>query len=209
MKETKAESWSDLVTFIFLLFGGWFIRVLILPAPATTTFTAFMINTSLRILLFLLPCLWLAGEMKIKMKDLFALHKAKEIGWLLAILYALAIIVFAILTNHQFKFNSNIIFWINLPFAPMIEELVFRGAIMTYLSKRLSPLMTILISTMLFVAIHIPGWMYISHLSIPALLLSSFQVFYFGLVLGYIRYKSNSVFPSIALHIFNNYFAFM
>ena len=110
MKETKAENWSDLVTFIFLLFGGWFIRVLILPAPATTTLTAFIINTSLRILLFLLPCLWLAAAMKIKIRELFVLHMAKEIGWLLAILYALAIIVFAILTNHQFRVNSNIVF---------------------------------------------------------------------------------------------------
>ena len=68
--------------------------------------------------------------------------------------------------------------------------------------------MTIVIAALLFVAIHIPGWMYISHLAIPALLISSFQVFYFGLALGYIRYKSKSVLPGIALHIFNNYIDF-
>lgn len=75
---------------------------------------------------------------------------------------------------------------------PIAEELFFRGVIMGWMSQRRFPQWSvILFPAILFTAMHLnPGG------SLPILFLS--------LILGYLRYVSNSLLLPIGLHICNN-----
>jgi ABC-2 type transport system permease protein/sodium transport system permease protein len=87
---------------------------------------------------------------------------------------------------------------VSLAAAPAIfEELFFRGFLFGALLKRTSPAKTIVISALLFGSFHI--------VSGAALTLERFlPTAFLGLMLGFVAYRSKSVFPSMLMHISNN-----
>lgn len=81
-------------------------------------------------------------------------------------------------------------------FAPVVEELVFRGAILrTLLGVSKQPLYAVLLSALLFSAVHLN----------PAQMPHAFLI---GLLLGWIYYRTGSILPGILLHWINNTAAF-
>lgn len=76
--------------------------------------------------------------------------------------------------------------------APILEELLFRGAIMRHLlAQGKRPQVAILISALIFGLVHIN----------PAQVLFAFM---FGILLGWVLYHSGSLFPCILIHFINN-----
>lgn len=74
---------------------------------------------------------------------------------------------------------------------PIVEELLFRGAIFQALLKDYSPMKAILLSSFLFAVFHLnPAQM------IPAFLM--------GVLLAWACYKTRSLIPSMWMHILNN-----
>lgn len=78
---------------------------------------------------------------------------------------------------------------------PVLEELLFRGAITTVLLKKYSPTKSILISALIFGLIHFN----------PA---QSVGAFFLGILLAWMYYKTGSLIPVILVHIMNNCLAF-
>ena len=77
-------------------------------------------------------------------------------------------------------------------FAPVLEEIIFRGIIMKgLLNKGLKPKSAIIISAVVFGIVHQNPWQFVG-----AVLLGS--------VLGLVYYKTKSLLLSILLHAFNN-----
>lgn len=76
-------------------------------------------------------------------------------------------------------------------FGPIIEELVFRGAIVRALLKKYNPTKAIIISALIFGVIHIN----------PVQVITATLI---GLLLGWIYYKTASLIPCILIHILNN-----
>lgn len=76
-------------------------------------------------------------------------------------------------------------------FAALSEELLFRGLVQRTLEIVREPAAAIVSSSVLFALVHFNPW-------------SSIQILFLGLVLGYIAWKSGSVFPSMIMHGFNN-----
>lgn len=74
---------------------------------------------------------------------------------------------------------------------PVIEELLFRGAIAKALLQQYSPAKAILISAFLFGVFHIN----------PAQILPAFLI---GILLAWTFYKTDSLIPCILMHILNN-----
>ena len=142
------------------------------------------------------------------MKNDFALRWPKKAGVYWAVIYLVAMIGYEAILGRSFHFTDDMFILANVPFAPIIEELVYRGVVMTYLLERGSVARAIVLSTGLFIVAHWPGWILYSQVSFQQLLVLSFQVGYFGLALGYIRHKGNSVWPPVVLHIVNNYLSF-
>ncbi|NDV82201.1 CPBP family intramembrane glutamic endopeptidase [Bacteroides sp. 51] len=76
-------------------------------------------------------------------------------------------------------------------FGPILEELMFRGAIMRALLKKYNPTKAIILSALIFGIIHFN----------PAQIVAGAIL---GLLLGWIYYKTASLIPCILIHILNN-----
>jgi len=83
-------------------------------------------------------------------------------------------------------------------FAPITEELVFRGFVQSTLIKFLHPLLAILCTTLIFLLFHI------TYYFAPLALI---YVILMGLILGVCRYQSGSAVPGILAHAANNLIA--
>jgi len=91
--------------------------------------------------------------------------------------------------------DSLFLLWIAIVIAaPIFEELFFRGFIITGLSSTfMGPIGAVVLSSVAWAAIHIQYDLYLIT-----------TIFVFGLVLGYVRLKTNSVLLTIGLHSFMN-----
>lgn len=77
-------------------------------------------------------------------------------------------------------------------FAPLLEEILFRGIIQKGLiNKGMKPMNAIVLSAFLFGAFHLNPWQFVG-------------AFLLGLVLGLVYFKTKSLLMPILLHAFNN-----
>ncbi|TAN07280.1 MAG: CPBP family intramembrane metalloprotease [Rhodanobacteraceae bacterium] len=83
--------------------------------------------------------------------------------------------------------------------APFVEELVFRGVLLSGLASRLPVAWAVVASALVFGAAHLPDFSFAWY-PVPALIV-------LGLVLGWLRVYSRSLWPSVTLHATNNLFA--
>lgn len=74
---------------------------------------------------------------------------------------------------------------------PVVEELVFRGLVYGYVEGRFGGIAAMIVSTVLFAAAHIEP----AHVAV---------VVPMGLLLGWARMRTGSIWPTIAAHIANN-----
>lgn len=84
--------------------------------------------------------------------------------------------------------------------APIVEEIFFRGLIQTRLVEKLGAVKGIAITSVLFGAAHLIGWVG------PESLIAAAGIAGSGAVLGYVRYRTGRLGTSIATHAFFNLF---
>ncbi len=82
--------------------------------------------------------------------------------------------------------------------APIVEEIVFRGFVQTTLYKYYHPALAILLTSLIFTLLHS------MYLDSPLAMTSTLMM---GTLLGYVRFKSRSLFPGMTAHLFNNILA--
>ncbi len=97
---------------------------------------------------------------------------------------------------HMFSENRISSFLMTVVFAPILEELFCRGIILRGLLKHLSPVKAILWSAAFFGIIHMNPWQ-----AIPAFLI--------GVLMGWIYWKTRSLWATIFIHFINNGFAYI
>lgn len=83
--------------------------------------------------------------------------------------------------------------------APFVEELVFRGVLLSGLARRMPVGRAIIASALVFGAVHLPDFKFAWY-PVPALVM-------LGIVLAWIRVRTRSLWPAIALHATNNLIA--
>ncbi|TAN04568.1 MAG: CPBP family intramembrane metalloprotease [Rhodanobacteraceae bacterium] len=83
--------------------------------------------------------------------------------------------------------------------APFVEELVFRGVLLSGLASRMHVGWAIVISAVIFGCAHLPDFKFAWY-PVPALVL-------LGLALAWLRVRTRSLWPSITLHATNNFVA--
>lgn len=94
-----------------------------------------------------------------------------------------------VISDDRYSFLSVVIA------APIFEELIMRGIILDGFLKRYNPQKAILYSSIIFGLIHLNPWQFI-------------DAFIGGLYIGWIYYRTRSIIPCIAIHVFNNLIAF-
>ena len=88
--------------------------------------------------------------------------------------------------------NTFIVFLLVSFFAPIIEEIIFRGIIQKgMINNGVKPRNAILVSALIFGIVHFNPWQFIG-------------AFLLGIVLGVVYFKTKSLLMSIFLHFFNN-----
>ena len=76
--------------------------------------------------------------------------------------------------------------------APLVEEIVFRGFFQGQLEQGYrDPTKAILFSSLLFTILHFNPWW-------------SLQIYLLGMVLGYLAWRTGSIWPSLLIHAINN-----
>ena len=91
-------------------------------------------------------------------------------------------------------FWGNVIYFVSIAIVPpIIEEFIFRGAILGSLRKH-GDAFAVIVSAVLF------GFMHANFIQTPVTFLT-------GLILGYLTVKTNSIIPAIILHFVNNAWA--
>ncbi len=77
--------------------------------------------------------------------------------------------------------------------AGIVEEMLFRGLLLKAFEEKVGVTHAIFFSALIFAFVHPAPWL--------------IQVLILGVILAYLTWKSNSIFPSIILHCVNNAFA--
>ena len=83
---------------------------------------------------------------------------------------------------------------------PVAEEILFRGFLLTWLRERSNAIVTVIVSSLLFSAVHFYFLMPGGEFGIFA----SAGIFVLGLLLGWLAIWSRSLWPPIVLHVINN-----
>jgi membrane protease YdiL (CAAX protease family) len=95
-------------------------------------------------------------------------------------------------------------FFSHLPSACLtgvIEETLFSGAILTWLVTRIGPVRGILVDSILFFLIHVPGWLI---LQMSPSVEKMAVIMFVGLICETLRQQTGSLWPAIVAHSANN-----
>ena len=92
--------------------------------------------------------------------------------------------------------DHSIVYWIitAVVMVPILEEIIFRGIVLDGLLKNYSPVKAIFISSILFAAIHLNPWQFVT-------------AFIGGLFIGWVYYRTRNLAYAIIMHAANNLFA--
>lgn len=109
-----------------------------------------------------------------------------------------------ILNDQTFNFNLSVGDYLNIVLlAGITEEIVFRGLILQQISKRLAFWKSNIITSLLFLTIHYPIWIYAGEFFD---LWGHMYVFLLGLIFGFVYKKTGSLWSIVLLHSFHNFF---
>lgn len=89
--------------------------------------------------------------------------------------------------------------------APFIEEVLFRGCMLQALRQHCRFWLANLAQSILFLAIHLPGWFFAGTLTNNLHPGTSLSIFALGFVQGYLFKWTGSLWPCVLLHLANNY----
>jgi membrane protease YdiL (CAAX protease family) len=168
---------------------------------------------SRKILLWVLPALFLIHHSGLGVRTVIGLNRFRQIvvwGAGVGLILGATATTVKILTHQPlFQFAVAWPFVNAVLLSPIVEEIVFRGALLESLKTRYSFIRSNLITGILFVSIHVPGWFFQGrlreNLTSPT---GAISIFLLGLVFGYVAHKSKSVAASTVTHSLSNLFNF-
>lgn len=206
MKQIKAIGNSLLITFSFILFIGIFSSIAMMTIPNALTH-ATIISAIVQVLyLLLILSIFYLKKIDFKQRCCLAIvpYHAYLIPALAAFCFSVSSNLFqemipipeALTSSMEMNISSNPVstFLTVLLIAPIVEETVFRGLIMTKLRQFFSIPSSIIISALLFGVIHIMAGGFITVL----------HAFLGGLIFSMTYEKTKSLIPTIVAHIFGN-----
>lgn len=164
-----------------------------------------IIGSLIYLIVFILP-IYLYIKFKEKMDPLAVLklknNPMKNIlkGILICLVYISLLVLKNILMGWK-PISANIgVMWISVVLVGVFEEIPFRGFLLQKFWKRLNFVQANIITTLLFVLIHMPQWVF----SGTDIIKSTFTVSIVSLVLGYLFKEYDTLWIPIVCHsVFN------
>lgn len=204
--------------FAFILYTGWTLAWLLsLYISARSTILAapyahFLYWTVMRALLWVMLPMMLLKRTGLNIREVLSLRRLKTTvlwGGGTGLLLGLISILTRIIGGQQlFSIEWGWPLITMTVIAPVVEEFFFRGAVLKALETRLSFAAANLLTGVLFLLAHLPGWYFQGRLA--NMLLSpiggAMGVLFLGWVFGYIAHKTRSIPAAILTHALNNFF---
>jgi uncharacterized protein len=93
--------------------------------------------------------------------------------------------------------------------APIVEEITLRGFFQKGLELNGHPFWRAnTLTTIIFVAMHLPGWYFQSRVpTLLAVALRALPIAVLGLLFGWTKHRSGSLYAAIAVHAINNFYS--
>lgn len=191
------------------LLSRWLEKQAILPGLPFDRFVYWLV---MRILLWVIPSVAIIRRSGKSMREVLGAGRVKAIllwGGIIGLVWGGKTPLFNMLSNqplHPIVWDWS--FVTAVIYAPLVEEITFRGAIMGALETRMSFLVSNLITGVLFLLIHFPGWYFDSFFSsgIMAVASAALGILLLGWIFGYIAHRSKSIIASTLAHMLNNFF---
>lgn len=219
MDDEKAHN-TPFVIFLLLFFGMWILRATVfysIDLQFEPTVERRIYSELLKIIFWSLPVILFlkfanGGDPWTKLK---LTTKPNIKGLLLGIAAAIAYFALTIgfeLYAHDKSLDLNFTaadilrLLGSVSISPVSEEIMFRGFILQKFSGMTSFGKANVLTSILFVAIHLPNWLWVNGFQLWIPLVSA-GIFILSLVLGWMVKKSDSLYPAIAAHIVNNFIA--
>ncbi|MBN2100459.1 CPBP family intramembrane metalloprotease [Candidatus Dojkabacteria bacterium] len=207
--KNKAKELLKTSIFIIVFFILWIIRQYIyihLDMQFTGYFKT-LLSIALKFIFWIgFSFIYFRYVYKEKILDLLKFKENRK-GILYAVALGVALLVLnmiynIILTNSMLNFNLNFRGLLSVAIAaPLIEEVVFRGLILRKLGDNMNFFYANLITSILFVGIHFPGWLiWGDGISLEA----AGSIFLVSLIWGYLYRKTESMWSPIVAHSLNN-----
>src|SRR6266576_7101476 len=207
-----------LIVFLVVFFDVWTFRATLFFAVdesiASPTARAAYSNL-LKLLLWVLPAAafgyWLRSTPPAKYLGVSVMPSLRN--WLMCLaatfIFLLAVTLFT-LTLGRKSFSAvslaslpTVLGLLQFVISPLLEELLFRGMVMKELMTLLPTYLATVLTSLLFVGIHLPFWL--SHGGpTPAILTNAIGVFAFSILACWLYAKSASIWPPTLAHIANN-----
>ncbi|NMB02569.1 MAG: CPBP family intramembrane metalloprotease [Firmicutes bacterium] len=195
-------------------FGAWLLKIQLERGLTwlTTSRGSFAFWTVTKLILWIIPALYLLQISQRSVWELF--NFANWISWLkwgggLGLLIALTALV-----PNYLQGNPLLPAGLSWPLvnviliAPFFEEFLMRGAILGNLQLRYSFFTANIISSLMFLILHIPGWFFTGVLqqSFRQPIGGALSIFLVSLVFGWATHRSKSLMAGILAHFLNNLF---
>ena len=166
--------------------------------------------TSAKLLIWILPALGLIRLSGRSLKQVFNFSNYK--AWLLwgggiGLAIALTGLIPNVLSGDPILPTQFSYALLNvLLISPTFEEFLLRGAILGNLQQHHTFLTSNVISSLMFVILHLPGWFFMGQLpeNITRPIGGAFSIFLISLLFGYAVKRSHSVMGGILAHFLNN-----
>lgn len=188
-----------LITLVITFFGLWEMSA-----------GSFIYWTTAKVLIWLLPAGWLIRLSGRNLKQIFNITNYK--GWLLwgggiGLTIALTEFIPNYLNGNPLLPTELSYVLVNiLIIAPTFEEFLIRGAILGNLRQHYTFLSANIITSFMFVILHLPGWFFAGNLvdNFTKPIGGVVSIFLISLLFGYAVKRSNSVIGGMLAHFLNN-----
>jgi len=201
------------VTFVIILFawiGAWLLW-LSLESHFEVTKVEFIYWLIAKTIFWMIPAIWILKKCG-KANEIFKIWSWKKtLVWGFGIGGALLTISVGsrIITNNwSMPYTSPTSFFGVVIIAPIFEEFLLRGAILSSLRSKLTFITANLLAALLFTLLHFPGWYFGGVLTTMLLnpLNGVLAIFIIGFLCGLAAEKGESLSAAIIVHMLNNLF---
>jgi membrane protease YdiL (CAAX protease family) len=176
----------------------------------TTSAGSFVYWTIAKVFVWIVPAIWLIRISDRTLGEVFNLSNWK--GWLawgggIGMLIALTGFIDSYLNGRALlPAEFSIPLFSVLAVAPTFEEFLVRGAVLGNLRRTFRFWTANVVSSLMFVVLHLPGWYFMGSLAENLLkpMGGAFSIFLLGLGFGYATYRGRSVVGGMIGHFLNN-----
>ena len=202
------------IVYLLLFFGVWIVWVLeiypIIGALGERSLSYALVNNALRLLIWVLPVfLYLKYIDRVDPIDYLKLRENWQRGIVVGVSFTIVNFVLSGIAYGIPEFNSKVVTWNSVIGTSIligfVEEIPFRGFILQKLQERISFWPAAIVSSLIFLLIHFPGWIVLHLFNIG----TAVAVFVIGFLMAILFRYTRSLWSPIIAHSGNDFISFV